>query len=146
VVLRLQEAEAASPFRHVVDVARQRLDEVVHLVDERRDERVADRGDRDQGECVRDPRGAGSALHAPAHEPFDRRVERQREKDRDQDPRDHLPRDRDDHKERPGRDHEPDHSEHGAHAEADHAFLGHSRRIAVDPDVYRCRARERAAV
>ena len=42
VVLRLQEAEPAPALGQVVDVAGQRLDEVVDLVDERRDEGEAD--------------------------------------------------------------------------------------------------------
>ena len=44
VVLRLEEPEPPAPMRDVVDVAGQRLREAVHLVDERREEERAERG------------------------------------------------------------------------------------------------------
>ena len=43
VVLALEEPEPAAAVRQVVHVVRQRLDEAVHLVDQLRDERRADR-------------------------------------------------------------------------------------------------------
>ena len=55
VVLRLQEAEPALALGQVVDVAGDGLDEVVDLVDERRDEGVADPGDRRDRQDVGDP-------------------------------------------------------------------------------------------
>jgi hypothetical protein len=56
VVLRFQKAEAPLPFREVVDVAGHRVDELVHVVDERRDEQRADRGEPEQDEQDRDAR------------------------------------------------------------------------------------------
>jgi hypothetical protein len=48
VVLRLEEAEASFARGQVVDISRSRVDEVVDVVDECRDECVTDTGDRDE--------------------------------------------------------------------------------------------------
>ena len=102
---------------------------IVHLVDERRDERepispitaiamtyvIAGREPRDSD--------------AVAHEPLDRRVEREREEDGDEDPDDHVPRDLDHRQERPGRDDEPDHGQDRPHTAADRSLLAHALSI-----------------
>jgi len=63
VVLRLEEAEPASrPLGEVVHVAGHGLHEVVHLVDERGDECVADARDRSQREDVGETRGVSRVL------------------------------------------------------------------------------------
>ena len=53
VVLRLEEPEPAAAVRDVVHVVRELADELVHLVDERRDEREADRDEEGEREEVR---------------------------------------------------------------------------------------------
>ena len=50
VVFRLEEAEPAPALRDVVDVAGHGVDELVHVVDERRDEQRADGRDAEQDE------------------------------------------------------------------------------------------------
>ena len=56
VVPSLEEAEASLALGQVVDISRSRVDEVVHVVDERRDEREADRRDGCEHEQASDPR------------------------------------------------------------------------------------------
>ena len=63
VVLRLQEAEPAAALRQVVEVVRHLLREVVHLVDERRDEEEGDSDDRSrERRAMSRDRAAASAL------------------------------------------------------------------------------------
>ena len=85
-VLALEEAEAAAPRGQVLDVARDGVDEVVHLRDERWNERCSKRHDRedraDEHDCHREPAPRNAALQ----EPLDRRVERGCEEHGDEDP------------------------------------------------------------
>ena len=60
VVLRLEETEPSLALGQVVDISRSRIDEVVDVVDERRDEREADRRDGCQHEQASDRRGEAS--------------------------------------------------------------------------------------
>jgi hypothetical protein len=60
VVLRLEEPEPPPALGQVVDIARSRIDEVVDVVDERRDERKADRRDACEHEQAGDSRGEAS--------------------------------------------------------------------------------------
>ena len=56
VVLRLEEAEPAPALRDVVDIAGHGVDELVHVVDERRDEERADGRDAEHDEQERERR------------------------------------------------------------------------------------------
>jgi hypothetical protein len=76
VVLRLEEAEPATPVSHVVHIVGELLDEVVDLVDECRHEEEADPDDEGEREEIRHRRSAAATLEAAALEPLDRRVER----------------------------------------------------------------------
>src|SRR6266480_5067348 len=95
VVLRLEEAEPAASVRDIVDVARELVDELVELVDEGRDDREADRDEERDREQVGERGRPAAARDAVSHEPFDRRVERERQEDRDQNPGQDVPGDPD---------------------------------------------------
>ena len=69
VVLRLEEAEPAPSLRDVVDVAGHGVDELVHVVDERRDEQRADGRDAEQDEQERDRRCEAAAADAAPLQP-----------------------------------------------------------------------------
>ena len=87
VVLRLEEAEPPLALRQVVDVAGTRVDELVHVVDERRDEERADAGDDERSRAGTPiPGGEAAALDAAPLEQLDERVHREREEERDRDP------------------------------------------------------------
>ena len=64
VVLRLEEAEPALALRDVVDVSRRRVDELVHVVDERRDEECAERREGEKHEQERGSRREPAAADA----------------------------------------------------------------------------------
>ena len=105
------------------DVAGERLREAVDLVDERRKEEGAERGQPSEREQHRDRGRRPAALHAVALEPVDRWVERQREEDRDQDPREDVPRDPDDLEQERDRDRDPEHRKDRRGPEPDKALL-----------------------
>ena len=124
VVLRLEKAEPAPALRHVVDVAGHGVDELVHVVDERRDEQRADCRRRRGARAGAPTDAASPGGRAAPLQHLDERVDREREEERDRDPDDHVSRDRDEVEQRPHRDREPEDREDRAHAEADDA-LGH---------------------
>ena len=135
VVLRLEEAEAAAPVRDVLHVVGERLDEAVHLVDQPREERCAERDDRGDhyqvGERDRQP----PPEMRPALQPVDERVEGEREEERDDEPRDHAAHDPDhlgDDRDRGDDEEDP---EDRARTEVDDTLFGHGRSITAPPDV-----------
>ena len=119
VVLGLQEAEPPAPAGQVVDVVRDLVDELVRLVDERRDEECGDPDDPGQDDQVRRTGREATALQAVALEQLDERVHREREEDRDQDPRDHVPRYPDHLEHHADRDHDPEDGEDRSRREVD---------------------------
>src|SRR5919109_783426 len=119
VVLRLQEPEPAAAFGEVVQVVGDLVREVVHLVDQRRDEQPADQRDSDQRGDEDDPGRDTTPLDASL-EPVNGGGQRERQEQRDEDPGEDMPRDpedlqgderddedRDDHENRPGPEMDP---------------------------------------
>jgi len=121
-ILPLQEAELPLPFREVVHVARDGVREVVHLADERGDERRGDADDDEQREGEHDRHGGAATLHPAALEAFHGRVERHREEERDEQPDDQVACGGEQSQGEQRRQHEPDHEEDRARREADHAL------------------------
>ena len=96
VVARLEEAEPATAMGEVVHVVRHLVREAVHLVDERRDDKRGEPADGGERNEERDPGGEPTALDAVPLHPLDRRVERECEEERDQEPAEDVPRDPED--------------------------------------------------
>ena len=119
VVLGLEEAEPAAAARQVVDVVGGLVDEGVHLVDERRDEQGSQPDDAERDAEVGDPDRGAAAVDAVALEPFDGRVQREREEERDEDPRQHVPRDPDDLEHGRNGEHDPDDGKDGPRRKVD---------------------------
>ena len=109
-----RKTELAPPPRQVVDVVGDLVHEVVHLVDERRDEHVRDQGERGEHEHVDDPDRPAAPLDPPPVEPVDERVEREREEDCDQDPGEDLLGDQNDLDQDPDGQDEAEHTKDGA--------------------------------
>ena len=132
-VLALEEAEAALPARHALDVVRHRLDEVVDLVDQDRHEETGQRDDPEQGADVGDRHGQPAPGHAVGLEPLDRGVEREREEERDEDPDQHAAGDQDHLDDHERGDDDAQHDENRARAELHEALL-HGARIGPAAD------------
>ena len=118
-----------------MDVVGDLADELAHLVDDRRYKKGSDRRERRQHEDVRNARGETTPLDSVPLEELDRRIHRQREEERDQDPDNHVPGDPD-HLEHDR--HGDDRAEHGqnrAHGKADEPLGHHATRIAGKSDV-----------
>ena len=122
-VLALEEAEAAAAGRQVLDVAGHGVDEVVHLRDDRRDDRGAERHDPQDRADEDDRDGGSSAGDAALLHPVDRRVQRGREEHRDEDPDQDAARHQDDLDHHDGREDDSEHDEDRARAEADETLL-----------------------
>ena len=124
VVVALEEAEPAPALGQVVDVAGDRVCEVVHLAHEGGNE---GRGDPDDHEDRADEndRDGGAPADPAADEKVDRRVERHREEERDQHPDDHGARHPEDLEHDRGGEDDPDHGQDRARAEPDDAFVEH---------------------
>ena len=135
VVFRLQEPEPPAPVGDVAGVVGQLLDEVVHLVDERRDEQVADQGQEPEGEQERDRGGGPPSLEPVPLEPLDGGVQSQGQEQRDQDPRQYVARDPDHLEQDRDRDDRREQRQHGPQPEADEALRDHPPRIAAASDV-----------
>ena len=100
-VVVLQEAERASAGRQVLDEVRHGRDELLDLVDERRDQERPKPGEG--GSASRKTSNDARLAPQPALlEELDRRVEREREEERDQDPRDDVPREEEESDDRRG--------------------------------------------
>ena len=121
-VLRFEEAETPPALRDVVDVARHRVDELVHVVDQSRKEQGADRNNRCENEQTCDAGCEPPTTHPATLKQLDKRIDRHREEDGDQDPDDHVPGDRNDAKQRPDADDQPKNSQDRADAEMDDAL------------------------
>ena len=100
-VVVLQEAERASAGRQVLDEVRHGRDELLDLVDERRDEERPERSEGREREQEHEHRRQAPPQPALLEE-LDRRVEREREEERDQDPRDDVPREEEEGDDRRG--------------------------------------------
>ena len=83
-------------MRDVLHVVRELVDELVHLVDQRRDEREPDRDEEGEREEVRERGGGDASLDPVTLEPADRGVQRQGQEDRDHHPGEDVPGDPDD--------------------------------------------------
>ena len=134
-VAPLEEAEPPPLVRQVLDVLRQLVHEAVDLVDERRDEERADADDDRDHDQEREPGGEAAVVDAVPLEELDRRVQRKREEERDDDPREHLARDPHDLEHDGDRDRDPEHGEHGRDPESDQALLHVAASIAARSDV-----------
>ena len=123
VVLALEETEATSPGGQVLDVARHGVDEVVHLRDDGRNDRRANRNDCDDRADEHD-RDRESAPGDPASlQRVDGRIERGREKDRDEDPDQDSARCLDDLDQHDRREDDSEDDQDRARPEADEALL-----------------------
>src|SRR4029453_6911976 len=103
---------------------------------ERGHEREADRDDEPDREQERHGRGCPTALQAVALEPVARRVEREREKRRDQDPGQDVPRDPDDLQGNRDGDHGRQQRQDRPKPEPDQALRDHRPIVAERSDVY----------
>ena len=136
VVLRLEEAQPAAAVSDVVDVVRKLVDEVVDLADECRHERVSDRREEDEGEEVRDRRRPAAARDAVALEPFDGRVQRQRQEEGDEYPGEDVAGDPDHLQHHRHGDDRPENGQDRPQPKADQALRNHARSITSAPDVH----------
>ena len=121
-VLRLEEAQPPAALGQVVDVVGHVVREVVDLVDERWDEKPADQ--RDCGQ--RRDRDHASCRTPTAELPLqlvDGRIERQRQEERDKDPREDVPRDPEDLQRDEGGDEQADDEQDRARSKVDEALL-----------------------
>ena len=135
VVFRLQEPEPALAVADVVHVVGDLADQIADLMDDRWHEERPDPRKGDEHEHEGHARGQASPGDSVPLEVVDRRVHRQREEDRDQDPDHDVSRDPD-HLEHDG--HRDDRAEHGqdrAHGKADEPLGHHTTRIAATSDV-----------
>ena len=98
---------------------------------------AADRGDeRERGTYVT-PAAAPRRFEPVALEPLHRRVERQRQEERDQDPRQHVAGDPDHLEDDRDRDDDSEQRQHGPRPEADEPLRDHPLSIAPASDVRR---------
>ncbi len=134
VIFRLQEPEPSLALADVVDVVGDLVDQFGHLVDDRRHEERSDPRERGQHEQEGHARGQPAPLNPVTLEEVDRRVHRQREEERDQNPDNYVPRDHD-HLEHDGHgDDRAEHDQDRAHGKADEPLRHHATRIAGTSD------------
>ncbi len=135
VVLGLEEPEPAAALRQVVQVIRNLPGEVVHLIDERRDEEQCDPDGGAKRHEVDDPRRDPATLDAPL-EAVNRGIEGEREEEGDEDPREDVACDPDDLEHDRGGEQDSDDPEHGPRQEVDDAYgaVRHHCSIAIRPD------------
>jgi hypothetical protein len=119
--------------RHVVDVAGHRVAELVDLVHQCRDEECDEPDDREEGGDAHEGHGVG-ALDLPRDEPLDRRVQGEREEDRDDDPRQHAAREPDHLQHDRDAQDDPENGQNGLRAEAHEALGDHGGSMAWRPD------------
>ena len=136
VVLRFEEAEPAAPVRDVVDVVGGLVHELVHLVDERRNEQEPDRDEESEREQRGHSDGAAALGQAVPLEPVDCRVQREREEERDQHPREDVPGDPDHLEDDRHRDDRRQQGEDRPQPEADQALRDHPCSITTASDVF----------
>ena len=136
-VLRLQETEPALALADVVDVVGDLADELAYLMNDCRHEQGPDHRERRQDQHISDRSGEAAPADSVALEELDRRVHRQREEQRDQDPRDHVPRDPDHLEDDGNGDDRTEHGQDRAHGKADEPLGHHAPRIAASSDVHR---------
>ena len=129
VVARLEEAEPAPPVRQVGDVGGNLVREAVNLVDERRYEQRREAGDDGQCEHGDDARREPAPRHAVGLQPADRRVEGEREEERDQEPAHDVARHPQDVEHDADEDQDPQHGEDRPRLERDDALDSHERKF-----------------
>ena len=123
-VVAVGEPPKLSPaFGDIPNVVGESANEAVGLVDERGDEQSRESDERTEGEDEGHPRRGPSPTEAVTLEPFDERVEREREEERDQKPGENLPRDPDQLEQQHDRDRERQDGKNRRGAEADNALL-----------------------
>ena len=122
-VLALEEAEAAAAGCQVLHIVRHLVDEVVHLRDDRRDDRGGERHDRQDRADEDDRDRRSTAGHAMLLHPIDSGVERSREEHRDEDPDQDAARGQNDLDQHDGGEDDSEHDEDRARSEADETLL-----------------------